>query len=417
MYGPRAGDPASLICPPYDVISPEQQASLYEVSPYNYVRVVLNAAPGAERYAHSAAAIAEWLASGILVEERQSALYLYRQSFLHPVTARPAVRQGFFCALRLEPYSAGVVLPHEDTRSQAKEDRLRLMRATKANPEPIFGLFEDHGGAISAILDAAAASPPILRACVSAGIAEAGTHEIIRMDDDAAWAIQEALRDRSVWIADGHHRYETALAYQRERRLAEGDPPSFQPYDAVLAVLTPFDDPGLVVLPTHRLVRNRDEGLLQALPAVLAPAFTAEAVTGDQLAALLPEVSHGFGLVTRTGCWLLRLKDPAIMDARLPARSARWRRLDVAVLQELVFSDILAIPSEALASTPDIGYTRSMEEAVKLVQEGSYQAAFLLPPPRAEDVRMVAAAGERMPPKSTYFYPKLWSGLVLRLLA
>ncbi|MGC8668198.1 MAG: DUF1015 domain-containing protein [Chthonomonadales bacterium] len=415
-YHAQAGDPGTLICPPYDVISPEQQDALYAASPWNYVRIVLNAAPGSERYSQAAAALTKWLDAGILVEEKRPALYLYRQSFVHPITGRRVQRRGFFCALRLEPYSAGIVLPHEDTRSQAKEDRLRLMQATQANPEPIFVLYEDPSGSIASILDGAAASPPMIRADIPGDDADAGSHEVIRMDDAAAEAIARTLRDRPVWIADGHHRYETALAYRQERRTAEGNPPAFRPYDAVLAVLTSFDDPGLVVLPTHRLVRNRDAAVLDALPTTLAPTFRTEAVPVEELASRLNATRHGFGLVTRNGCWLLHLKDPAVMDARLPNRSVYWRHLDVVVLQELVFAEVLSIPSEALASTPDLGYTRNLAEAVSLVKQGSYQAAFLLPPPHADDVRMVAAAGERMPPKSTYFHPKLWSGLVLRLL-
>ena len=416
-YSAQAGDPARLICPPYDIISPQQQEALYATSPWNYVRVVLNNAPGPQRYSQSAAALQEWLRSGILVKRKSPALYLYRQSFPHPITGAPTFRMGFFCALRLEPYSSGVVLPHENTRAQAKEDRLNLMRATKANPEPILGLYEDPNGAIARVLARAGAGQPIVRACLDEEGAHPDTHEIIPIDDSAAVdQIAEALRDRAVWIADGHHRYETALAYQKERRTAEGDPVAFRPYDAVLAVLTSFEDPGLVVLPTHRLLRNADAGILNSLPSILGRSFHVEAVPVQDLENRLPGIHQGFGLVTSGGAWLLHLRDPGIMDARLPHRSSYWRRLDVVVLQELVFADVFSIPSEALASTPDIGYTRSVAEAIALVQEGTYQAAFLLAQPKVEDVQRVAAAGERMPPKSTYFHPKLWSGLVLRLL-
>jgi uncharacterized protein (DUF1015 family) len=224
------------------------------------------------------------------------------------------------------------------------------------------------------------------------------------------------LRDSRVWIADGHHRYETALVYRAERQDVFGDAAGAT---HILIALTPFSDPGLLVLPTHRLVKGLDPERIANLPAVLASQFEVQAVDPAHLVRAMepddPQL-HRFGLLTGAGAWTLTLRDTARMAEVAPEHGEDWRNLDVSILQALVLDDALGISSADLAATSNVGYTRDRAEAADGVARGEWQAALLLNRPTADEVRRVALAGEKMPPKSTYFYPKLLSGLVLRRL-
>lgn len=412
-----AGALESNIAPPYDVLSADEQGSLYAASPHNCVRIILNRAePGDgldDSYARAADYLSRWLQSGILREDPEPALWLYRQEFTSPVDGTRLQRYGVFCALKLEPYSSGVVLPHETTRSGAKEDRLRLMRVLRANPEPIYGLYEDRGEHTLAGMMRRIAAEPDLSAVI-----DGDRHDVWRIaDPDVVVGFQSALRDRRIWIADGHHRYETAIAYRDERRASCDDPDAAE---HILIALTPFEDPGLLVLPTHRLVRGLSADLVRNLPQSLDREFVVEKTTPERLAdAMSPSSSadcHRFGMLLADGAWTLTLRTEAAMDGIASGASEAWRLLDVSILQALVLDRALGIPMDSLATTANVGYTRDRAEAERLVRSGDYQAAFILNVTSADDVRMVAAAGDRMPPKSTFFYPKLWSGLVLRRL-
>ncbi len=417
-YDPaKVGSLEAVTAPPYDVLSPDDQAALYEASPYNIVRIMLNRAeegdnPELHPYERAAACLKEWLAGGIMVEDERPALYVYRQSFADPDTGERLRRTGFLCALKLEPYAAGVVLPHEETRTKARQDRLRLMRATDTNPEPIFGLFEDEAGQAQLCLERVAAAAPLMR--VVHGTEE---HEVWRVDEPGAIAhVAEQLRDRHVWIADGHHRYETGLAYRAERKDVLGDAAGAS---HILIALVPFSDPGMLVLPTHRLVRGIDAARIADLPERLTRRFDVQAVEPASLGrAMLPDGPgcHRFGLLTGDGAWVLTLRDLGRMAQVAPDHGEDWRNLDVSVLQALVLDESLGIRAADLATTPNIGYTRDRAEAEEGVRAGEWQAALLMNRPTADEVRRVALAGEKMPPKSTFFYPKLLSGLLLRRL-
>lgn len=417
-YDPaKVGSLEAVTAPPYDVLSAEDQAALYAASPYNIVRIILNRAePGdnPERHPYERAAVhlRAWLESGILVEDETPALYAYRQSFRDPDTGATLERLALLCALKLEPYAAGVVLPHEETRTRARQDRLLLMRATDCNPEPIFGLFDDPTGDAHRCLLRATEAPPLLQVSLPPE-----THAVWRVDDPATIEhVASQLRGSRVWIADGHHRYETALAYRAEREDVYGDAAGAT---HILIALTPFSDPGLLVLPTHRLVRGATAERIAGLPAALAARFDVRRVDQAELSAAMAPDSpdcHRFGLLTGQGAWTLTLRDAERMAHIAPEHSEDWRNLDVAILQALVLDEGLGITAEALAATSDVGYTRDRSEAEALVASGEWQAALLLNRPSADDVRRVALSGDKMPPKSTYFYPKLLSGLVLRRL-
>lgn len=417
----KIGDLGSVVAPPYDVISPTQQSILYAASAYNVVRIILNRPEPNDDEAHNpytraAFYLESWLNAGVLVQDEKPALYVYCQEFTNPADGARYLRTALFCAMKLEPYAAGVVLPHEETRTQAKEDRLRLMRATRANTEPIFGLYEDPEGVVVRALESGLADTPDQQVTV-----EGDHHSIWRVEKpEAITAVQQFLRPRPVWIADGHHRYETALTYRDERRAAEDNPKGPREYDYILTGLVSFTDPGLVVLPTHRLVKNIPAGQLEQLYLQLERYFTIESVVPDKVAARMKAEPgsgiHRFGLVQRGRSWVLTLRDEALMDAAAEDRSPVWKRLDVSILQALVLERSLGIPASSLATTPNVGYTRDMNEALSAVHSGEWQIALLLNLPTADEVRRVASAGDKMPPKSTFFYPKLWSGLLLRML-
>ncbi|MCC6730542.1 MAG: DUF1015 domain-containing protein [Chthonomonadales bacterium] len=409
----RAGGLALVVAPPYDVISPDEQVRLYAADPHNVVRVILNRSEpgdGAEApYARAAAHLRAWLGAGILRQDEAPALYIYRQGFVDRADGRTRARTGFFCALRLEPYAAGIVLPHEETRPKAREDRLRLMRETLANVEPIMALFEDADGGVRAAMEAVVAREPLLRVD-SAG----GTHTVWRMADEAAIGrTVRALADRRVWIADGHHRYETALTFRGEAASLGGGPAA----ESVLTVLVPFEDPGLLVLPTHRMLRGLSAERLALLRGEAARWFMVERAEDAEVDPSRRPDAAGvirIGLADSAAGWTLTLRDPTALDDLLPGRPAAWRRLDVVALQTLLLERALGISAEGIATTGDIAFTRDGEEAVRRVRAGEFQVAFLLDLPTARQVRDVAAAGAKMPAKSTYFYPKLLSGLLMR---
>lgn len=421
-YHPERVSLNEVIAPPYDVLSPEEQDALYNKNPFNIVRLILNKEepqdnPASNRYSRAAAFLQTCLEQGILVADPQPSLYEYVQRFAHPLQPQNVYeRRTLLVTLKLEPYENGVVLPHEETHSKAKEDRLNLMRATKANPEPIYGLYEDPDRALPCLLEGHRASQPLLSATVPSAEGLPEEHLVYAYTDTALLkAISAFFQPKRIWIADGHHRYETALNYQREQG-GPSNPP--KPHDFILIGLTAFEDPGLVVLPTHRMVRNVAPERLEELPLLLdryfhvAPLSLAEA--HSWLYSGQPE-ERKLVLVRPNRAYGLHLRAPMLPENLLETpHSPAWRRLDVSILQVLVLDRTLGISWQSLAHTADVAYTRDEEEAIRQVQSGAFSLACLLRPPKVFEIRDVAAAGDKMPQKSTYFYPKLYSGLLLR---
>jgi len=425
-YDPARVPIDRVVAPPYDVLSPEQQEALYARDPHNIVRIMLNWAtpqdtPADNRYTRAAAFLADWLAAGILVRDREPAFYEYVQRFAHPGDpSRRVERTTLFVALKLEPYERGIVLPHEETHPKAKADRLDLMRATRSNPEPIYALYEDPGQEIPERLAAARGAGPIVSASVPPPFGDAPDEHVLFRHVDAQLAadIQAFMSARRVWIADGHHRYETALNYQRERRAADGDPAELQGYDTMLVGLSSFEDPGLIVLPTHRLVRNISADRMESLAPLLERYFEVLPMTAAAAAEWIRDEQPSerrFALVHAGGAYGLVLRDlsQAVAGAA-EGHCDAWKRLDVTILQTLVLDRTFGISWSALAHTPDVAYTRDAAEALARVASGEFQVACLLQNPTVTEVRDVASAGDKMPQKSTFFYPKLWSGLILR---
>ena len=415
-----AGDIGSVLAPPFDVISAEEQVALHQRSPCNIVRLELaEERPGDDarenRYTRAAATLDEWRRSGVLVQDEQPAFYLYVQEFEHE--GKRLRRTALLGRLRLEPWEAGPspgrIRPHEETMAKPKEDRLQLLRHLRTNVSPVWAVAREIHGVES--------WEPFFDATTPDGQRHTLTTMIDRESIDAFSA---ALRDQLLYILDGHHRYETALAYRDERRAQASAWTGEEPENFVLAAVTTQDDPGLVLLPFHRLVRP------QALPADLIERlerfFAVDDVTpksydGTALLRLLARLSAAGASGTAFGALgleegrlhLLTLRDGAAVRALMPERSPVWQSLDASVLEYAVLRETLGVQPDAPGA---IDYTEDAERALREVESGRWPLAFLLNATRIEQMLAVADAGERMPAKSTYFHPKLATGLVLNPL-
>ncbi|GIV14649.1 MAG: phosphatase [Armatimonadota bacterium] len=394
------------VAPPYDVITPPELFTLRQF-PYNITHLTLP-----DSYEEAAKLWREWQQQGVLRAEPSPVMYLLEQQFSHPATGRPHRRLALVCLMALEEYDSGVVLPHENTQARAKEDRLQLLRATEANLEPIYGLVE--GGLFPVLEDLAHVAPIVAEVEYTDGL-----HRLYRIEEASALEHLTALVAPSrVWIADGHHRYETCLQYRRERRAAEANPEQLQPYDWLMIALTSFEDPGVVILPTHRAVLQASEETLNQLPDYLAQWFEIHPCAAPEAVHCLHKSASrkGFAVVMQADkAFTAWLKEDAVPETLVSGeRSLTFRHLDVTLLQALVLEPLFGITQHHLERAEGIRYTRDESEAIQWVSRGEAAVAFLLKPPTVQEVREVALAGEKMPPKSTYFYPKLLSGLVMR---
>ena len=385
-YDPATvGDVGRVLAPPYDVISPAEQEELHGRSPHNVVRLILPKA--ADRGAAAARQLREWIDARVLVRDETPAVYLYSQRFTL-ADGSTHRRDGVLCRLRLEDFAAGVVRPHERTLPGPKADRLALFRATGANLSPIFGLYSRPGERVRELLGAAALGAP--------AVDVDGWHQLWTVSDAAAVArFQEALASETIFIADGHHRYETALAYRDEN-------PGVDEARYVLAYLANMEEEGVVILPTHRLVPRPLRLAPDALEARLRETF--ELTPAPRGRRRDGEID----VVLRDRRWRLVARPAA--TARLRDVPPAVRALDVALLHGAILEPLLGLTAE------DLEFTHDDIEAIEAVEQGRAHAAFLLNAPTMHAVRDVCLAGEVMPQKSTYFYPKLATGLVLSLV-
>lgn len=403
-YDPAAAGASldQLAAPPYDVISPSEQDALYAKHPANIVRLILGRED--DKYAQAARLFREWLASGTLQAEETPSMYVYRQKFDDPMTGQAVPeRVGLVCLLKLEDYGTGRVLPHEKTLSGPKADRLDLLRATEAQFESIYGLFSDPDSAVRSFIQEYDDREDVIERVD--GLL-GSTHKVERIADaDAQAVLKELMADKTVFIADGHHRYETALTYQRE---SQAESP--KPADYILVTLTAFEDEGLLVLPTHRLVRGVPDEKIAALPKALAQ-FT---LSESRLESIEAEIAAQAALgKTAFGVLLPGSVQLAVLTADASASSAA-ERLPVSLLGSLILDECLGIDAAKVADNSHVAYTREVSEAAQAVAGGDAQVAFILGRPSVAEVEAVSLAGDVMPQKSTFFYPKLLSGLVLR---
>jgi uncharacterized protein (DUF1015 family) len=404
-----AGEQESLVAPPYDLIGPERQNQLYARSPYNIVR--LEFGREADRYAAARRTLDEWLRSGVLKRAQRPATYCYRQSF--DFEGRGFVRTGLITRFRLEEFGASArVFPHERTFPSAKEDRLRLLTAIKTNTSSIFGLYLGKHPELARVQSDAASHEPIIRVRDDGGI----LNEVFGIEDESEIRkIQCALADATILIADGHHRYETALNYRRARR-AEENPSSIQPYDFTLMTLVASDDPGLVILPTHRVVTTLDASAISEFKTRARQAFdVARIANADELRSWVVKRSrNALAVALKGGQYFgLTLRDRDALDTALADVPREVRELDVSILHALVFDRIFGLKADAIRGGGNIEYTVDAPRALAAVAQGRADGAFLMNPPSIGDVERVSLGGATMPEKSTYFFPKLLTGLVL----
>jgi len=397
----RTGGLAPVVAPPYDVISPADRRALIARSPYNVVEIDLPQGDG-DPYAHAAATLRAWIGEGVLVRDAAPAVWALEQDYTGP-DGRRRTRHGLFARVRVEDYGPGRIRPHERTHPGPKEDRLRLTRATGANLSPIFSLYD--GDAWPAVAPELETTPTFGEITDEDGT----THRLWRIGGaDAARAAVDTLAPAELLIADGHHRYETARVHAQETGATD-------PH--VLMALVSLRDPGLTIFPTHRLLTNLDAGGRAALRAAIERDWDAEEVT---LEALEPapgdRVTIGFLDAEERRPLRLALRDPAVVERALPGRADAYRRLDTAVTEALLLQGALGLSEDDISHFRGLDYARSTAEARDRVLSGDAQAALFMGATPVELVRAVAAAGEVMPPKSTYFFPKVLTGLVLNPL-
>ncbi len=413
----RVGTLSDVVAPPYDVIDTALQNKLYEASPYNVIRLELNRdEPGdsgvGDRYSRAARLLSDWLRNGVLREEDHPALYVYEQTF--EVDGEKHVRKGFLARVRLEPIGKGKIYPHEQTLAGPKADRLALYKATEFNLSPVFGLYPDAESHVQRALEAGLRDRTPLVATDHLGVEN---RLWVVSNQETHTELRGLMAGKPVFIADGHHRYETALKYQDEvsrtgSSISHDDPSNF-----CLMMLVGMSDPGLLILPTHRLISGFQGLTALELKARLEPEFEiSNAGTGEagchaawqQIDQSGEQDLLAFGTVA-DGRWLLaRLRSDAAMDRLASKQSEDWRSLGVSVLQVLVLGELLAKEPK-----PSIRYVHSISEVLADVAGLGCDVACLVPAARMSHVESIASNLETMPAKSTYFYPKLLTGLVL----
>jgi uncharacterized protein (DUF1015 family) len=413
----RVGTLSDVVAPPYDVIGPELQDLLYKSSPYNIVRLELNKEEPSDdaesnRYTRAARNLKEWLREGVLAVDPHPAIYVYNQTFV--VEGNTHIRKGFIARVRLEPFGEGKIYAHEQTLAGPKADRLALFNATKYNLSPVFGLYPDALGEVIGHVEAGVRDRTPLEATDHLGVVS----RLWPVTDQATHtAIQGVMSARPIFIADGHHRYETGVNYRNELAAAGKLSGPDDPANFTMMMLVGMADPGLLILPTHRLVSGLPGLTSDELTRRLEPDFEVTPV-GEGAAAAFAAWENleihgnqdmlGFGTVA-DGKWITaRLRTDAKMDKLAPEHSAEWRSLGVSILHELVLKSLLGS-----LGTPTCTYVHLLDEVIDSVSHRRCDLACLVPPAGMDDVESIASNHEKMPPKSTYFYPKLLSGLVL----
>ncbi|MEW6720000.1 MAG: DUF1015 domain-containing protein [Thermodesulfobacteriota bacterium] len=416
----RVGDLTLVVTPPYDVISPEEQEALHRRHERNIVRIDFGREmegdrPGSDKYSRAAGWFREWLADGTLVRDPDPSLYYYEQEFTIPGKGT-FVRKGFLGALKLSPFGEGVVFPHERTHSGPKVDRLLLMRATDAHMSPIFGLFSDPGNEVASILRDGMPPAPELAATDDLGV----MHRVWRVSDPkkirrvVAW-----MSGKGVFIADGHHRYETALAFRDEMRAKHGANPDAA-YEHVLMFLCNMDDEGIVILPTHRGLHSlpdfSEERFLSRVREFL-PVESRQGSPEDAMRAVEETGRNGkvIGWSAGDGRYhLVTFPEPErFCEAHMANHPPQLRSLDVVLLHGFLFERLLGISPEAVTHGQFVRYYKDPSKAAKELSSGAIQAAFFMNAVTIPEFRDVSLSGHVLPQKTTFFYPKIGTGLLI----
>ena len=424
----RAGDLKKVTAPPYDIISPAEQEGYYNDSPHNVIRLILGKQNPDDtdtdnRYTRAAAFFKQWQEESILKRDADPCLYSYHQEFSGP--GGRMIRDGFIALVRLEEREEGVIIPHEKTLDQPKADRLKLMKACAANFSPIFSLYSDPADDINRMLKETAGTTAPLEATDH----DQTLHQLRRVSDPAVIReVSRRLSGQSLFIADGHHRYETALNYRRWMRERNPRHTGKESYNYVMMYLTPLQGRGLLILPYHRVIQHVKSFDFEVFERKLQEYYDVSRVAIDNKK---PEVSWvafmdrvrdegkkrpSFGMYgyQQTCYHLLTLKEEVFASLRDDETgSAALKKLDVNIIETFIFKKVLGITSKDMQMQQNITYAHHGAEGLDLVHNKGYQLAFILNPTRAEEIQDIAGRGETMPQKSTFFYPKLLSGLVM----
>jgi uncharacterized protein (DUF1015 family) len=415
-------DLSKVICPPYDIIPAQMQLELYQRSDFNFVRIeygreLPHDKDTDNKYTRAAATLEQWLKEQILVADEAPCIYADDHQFKHQ--GKTCHRRGIACRVKLEEWDKMIVRPHEGTLSRPKGDRLSLLWALKADTSPIMALYEDRGKIIALALDAGTRGKSTFN--ISAVNGESHRLWAIR-DIKTIGQICGALADQPLYIADGHHRYESALAYQREKRTSARAAPERQPFDFVMMTLIDFADSGLIILPAHRLVRGISPSFLDGLLTNLHTIFKVEELPPDKVARqaqidqLIGEDANEVKLLLcgpgKERFFRLTLTDFNSVRPMIPYfHSELYQKLDVSIVDHVILEELLGLTHEAAGTYID--YTNDALEAIKRVHEQEYQLAVIVNPVKPQAIKSIADSGDRMPRKSTYFYPKVPAGMAL----
>ncbi|HDP70650.1 MAG TPA: DUF1015 domain-containing protein [Actinobacteria bacterium] len=418
---------SDVTTPPYDIISPEEQENFYKRSEYNIIRLTLGKnEPGdnefTNKYSRAADYLKDWLDREVLISSEKPGIYLYEQEYV--IKGKKKRRLGFIALLKLEDFESGKVLPHEKTFPKTKIDRLNLLRACKTNFSQIFSLYSDPEGKIDNVLR----NCPNDESTIKITDDDKVKHALRPVSDEKIIEkISDLMKDKTIFIADGHHRYETALNYRNEMRQKIKNFTGEEPFNYVMMMFVNMDDEGLSVLPVHRILKdipciNEDEILKKASDFFKVESLEFDKNNNEEIKKILNQrlsdefgKSHTFGMYLATNkYYLLTLKDENIMnEIILTEHSLNWKKLDVTILHALLIDKIIGVKSKNLIKHKSIKFTPDEDVTLGLVDKGWYQIAFLVNPTKVEEVRAVASNREKMPQKSTYFYPKLLTGMVI----
>jgi len=414
----RVGSLSDVVAPPYDVIDPDLQKKLYSKSPHNAIRLELTMedpdAPDEDKYNVAARTLKEWIAEDAIKQDTARGLYVYEQEFT--VDGETYTRRGFFARVRLEPFGTGRIYPHEQTLSGPKADRLKLYQATGFNLSPVFSLYPDTDGEVDKLLEPHTRTQPPLEAKDHNGVIN---RLWVVTDPHAINAVVGKMGPKPLYIADGHHRYETGLKYLDERKAAGEVPDDESPPNFCLMMLVGMSDPGLIILPTHRLVSGLfNLSMKQFVPIIqdyfeILGEYENASEAWDVIVADGSQSILGFGTAS-DGLWIVaKLKDSKVMDTLAPEQSQEWRGLGVSILHKLVLDKLVP---EKLETDADCRYVHLVKEVTGVCDANECSLAVLVPPATMHDVERIAGNREKMPPKSTYFYPKLLTGMVFNSL-
>ncbi len=402
----NAGVIDQLVCPPYDIISDTERKEFLQTNPHNVIRLELPR-EGEDVYATAGNVLNDWLDSGVVATEDEPKFYVYEEEFT--VEGKPYSFKGLIARVKLTDFSEGVVIPHENTLSSAKEDRFQLMCATGCNFSQVYCLFEDANSAVNNELEQVASSTPLHNFTDREGV----THRLWTADANANFT--ELFKDKCLFIADGHHRYETGLRYRDHMRANGAAQDADSEY--IMMMLVPMESDGLVVFPTHRIIHSLPEFdgrqmLINAREYFHVGEISSAEALERNLKNEYAENKISFGTYFGGRYYLLTMKSTTNLEQLLPAMDDSLRNLDVTVLHSLILEQLLGIDKENMAKQINLRYTRNICEATEAV-DGGANCAFFLNPTRVEQIAAVGKAGEKMPQKSTYFYPKLITGLVM----